>query len=294
MQIDQNSFSQKQVAKAIRTPLRSVGHLLETISRKKKKSIEDVHDLRTQSRRADAVIRLFVDLISHHKAKAFRKELNELRDIAGEVRDLDVMAATLKEARSSLGDDAYHWLLDRLHSKREKKFRGLRRQCTRTIDRGFRPRARSLTHGIRKLEASNEGQQPIQAIQHQIDEFSNDVNLLTEQTSSLHTTRIHARRLRYSLEAVSACVAIPAAKSNCEKLSELQDVVGQVIDKQMLLEFLDSMVPKVESGPIGTALVSEIGRLQTQIPQDSKAAAMKVGEIAAALTWSPDSDGDGQ
>lgn len=285
MQIDQIPLSEKQVATAIRTPLRSVGHLLETIARKKKKGVEEVHDLRTQSRRADAAIRLFVDLVSRHKAKAFRRDLNELRDIAGEVRDLDVMASTLKEARSSLGDDAYHWLLGRVHSKREKKFRGLRRQCTRMIDRGFRPRARSLTHGIRKHEASNEGQQTVQAIQHQIDEFSHNVNSLTEQTSSLHKTRIHARRLRYSLEAVSACIAIPAAKSNCEKLSELQDVVGQVIDKQMLLEFLDSMVPKVESGPIGTALVSEIGRLQTQIPQDAKAAAMKVAKIAEQFNW---------
>src|SRR5262245_12413843 len=62
---------------------------IERIASKKTKSIDEIHHLRTETRRADAGLRLFEDWLPPHQTKRARKKLDSIRDCAGAVRDLD-------------------------------------------------------------------------------------------------------------------------------------------------------------------------------------------------------------
>jgi CHAD domain-containing protein len=68
------------------------GLVLRTLAAKKSADdIEYVHQLRVATRRASAAVQIFAELLPKRKSRLINRRLRELRQAAGEARDLDVL-----------------------------------------------------------------------------------------------------------------------------------------------------------------------------------------------------------
>src|SRR5436305_640609 len=83
--------------RAVDVAARALGARLEAVRRYLKRAAgtgepEDFHQLRVWSRRADAALDLFGDLLPARRVRWFRRWMRRLRRAAGRVRDADVLA----------------------------------------------------------------------------------------------------------------------------------------------------------------------------------------------------------
>ena len=83
--------------RALDARLNTVYSWLEQAADDTETPVESVHQLRVSTRRATAVLQLFEDWLPRRRARWFRKHLKQMRQTAGEARDLDVLAAQLCE-----------------------------------------------------------------------------------------------------------------------------------------------------------------------------------------------------
>lgn len=70
------------------------------------------------------------------------------------------------------------------------------------------------------------------------------LNLERREAQGLHHFRIACKRLRYALERFGACQ--PALHDAAEQLSRLQDALGEVHDRDVLLSILPPTMPLTE------------------------------------------------
>src|SRR4051794_10914433 len=82
-------------ARALAVRLDAVRRYLQRAARTR--DPEDVHQLRVWSRRADAALDLFADLLPRDQHRWFRKWMRRLRRAAGRARDADVLVRHVTE-----------------------------------------------------------------------------------------------------------------------------------------------------------------------------------------------------
>src|SRR3954471_4319155 len=101
--LDVNSHSEvcSVARQALAMRLLRVAKNLRRAAKASAKQAEDIHRLRTWSRRAAAAVELLRPLLAGKQGKWFDKKLRKIRRAAGEVRDLDVMCKQLEEERAS-------------------------------------------------------------------------------------------------------------------------------------------------------------------------------------------------
>src|SRR5262249_31775687 len=134
----------KLVSRLVRRHLRKFVRLMSDIIVKGNKKVERIHLLRSESRRADAAIRLFKDWLPSRRADLIRADLHDLREKAGAVRDFDVMVPLLESNANRLPPVAVDWLRERAASQRSKNARSLKRSCRKRLDNGIESRTEIL------------------------------------------------------------------------------------------------------------------------------------------------------
>src|SRR5262249_5047583 len=110
---------------------------------------EFVHQLRVSTRRAMAAMRLFEAMLPPKRCRWFRKQLKQLRNKAGEARDLDVLAQhvnTVCQAENSAGCGA---LLERIADARRQAQPAIAEIHEKLERRSFRKRVKRL---VKKIE----------------------------------------------------------------------------------------------------------------------------------------------
>ena len=103
--------------KAVQKPFRKFRKLLKGFS--KPPAPKEVHSLRTQSRRLQAVVHA-LNLGDTTGAGDLLKELKPIRKQAGEVRDMDVLIGFASALEHDAGDESVVELLERLAARRKK------------------------------------------------------------------------------------------------------------------------------------------------------------------------------
>src|SRR5688572_10302173 len=84
--------------RAVEVAARSLATRLDAVRRYLKWSVErpaepeQIHQLRVWTRRADAALELYADLLPRRGVRKLRKRLRRIRKVAGRVRDCDVYA----------------------------------------------------------------------------------------------------------------------------------------------------------------------------------------------------------
>jgi CHAD domain-containing protein len=171
--------------------------------------VEEVHDLRTSIRRLRQALAL-----CEKQPKQIQKSLNQLRKLAGPIRDSDITAQFVAErGMSQERQAAASQLVARL-----RKF----------------PHATSK--GLKITEAS--AARRLAKLRKRFKKLGNKASCKGASGKALHLARIATKKLRYALEIV------PSEDFPHGRLDKLQDLLGEINDQRIIREITDAQKPK--------------------------------------------------
>jgi CHAD domain-containing protein len=177
--------------------------------------------------------------------KRLLKVLRRLRKKAGQVRDLDVQIAALRNLKIAREGGQKSQLLRTLtveRIKKEKKF-------VATLDKdAVRQLRKRLKRAFGKLEIP-EGVEPLTLALRALAAVARDHSPLTQNT--VHQYRIAGKRARYVLEIAGKD---PQAEAVIEKLKKMQDVVGDWHDWLTLTERAEELFGGIKDSALVAAM----------------------------------------
>jgi CHAD domain-containing protein len=216
---------------AVEVAARSLADRLKAVRRYLRRSVkrpnepENVHQLRVWSRRSEAALSLYADLLPLRLLKRVRRTVRKLRRAAGRVRDCDVFASQVAgpggKWPSALKKDRVRaqrklvTLFDRLDAGRKFK-----RDSARLIRR-LRERNDGATESF--AVRARESLRPIASA------FFGTFPLPVPD-SQLHRFRIAGKDLRYAIELLAAAFPLSFRDEVYPTLSQLQDRLGRIND----------------------------------------------------------------
>ncbi len=280
-------LSVREVAhRSLELRLRNIGHLVTSVRTKDDRSVERIHQLRTETRRADAALRLFKNWLPCRRERWTKECLDEIRATAGTVRDLDVMQPLLKKLGEQLPKPARLWLLDRVVELRTDSVRSLKKFCHRLRKQDFERRSRLLARRIRWRQTTTEPNlsdhcaivireleaKIVTAVESEIDEIQ-----------PLHRLRILCRRMRYTLDLISKVVPSATNDQTRGLLSEMQDKLGFINDQMSVLKFLRHHASECRSHSIKLALQQASDSLETSLKSQMRFVAKDTIEKARQI-----------
>lgn len=243
--------------RAVDVAARSLTDRLKTVRRYLRRSVkrpdkpENVHQLRVWSRRSEAALALYADLLPNRLHKRVRRTVRKLRRAAGRVRDCDVFAVQIAgpggKWPSGLKKERVRaqrklvTLFDRLDADRTfkrdtaKLIRRLRERNDHSTE-SFATRARD---SLRPIASAFFGTFPLPVPEDQ-----------------LHSFRIAGKDLRYAIELLAAALPASFRDEVYPTLSQLQDRLGRINDAVVARERLREWVDQCDD----PAELSEVRR----------------------------------
>lgn len=233
-----------QYAEAGRKVLRR--HLLRMFDREIGTRAGDelaLKQMRVATRRMRATWRVFADAYKGAAQRRFVGKLRNLGRALGEVRDRDVLIASLPKdsALRPVAEfwraeraDAYRGLLALLDAKREARFiegmlsftaepgAGASKRTGTTVVADTAPGA--LREAVERMRAAGEA------------------CLATDDVETRHALRIEARRTRYSIEAFGDVLAEKPARALLRRVTRVQDHLGAMQDAAVAIEAVASFL----------------------------------------------------
>ena len=229
--------------------------------------IEAVHDMRVATRRMRSVLHLLGGYYKGKRTRTYQQHLNQLADVLGAVRDLDVMFAPLVQYHATLEDEAdqanLQVVIDKLGKKRAKARAKLNAyldsKSYRKFVEGF---VTFVTQAGKGAKAIADETAPFQ-VRHVLPIILNEQvasvraydNVLGDASpETLHALRIAFKRLRYTVDCFSDVLG-PTAEAYNEKIKVLQDHLGALNDLTVAQSTLrglidDGVVKKAQKGVI--------------------------------------------
>jgi CHAD domain-containing protein len=206
-------------------------------------SPDNVHKLRTNSRRVETVLDGLVTA-PDHGTKKLVKLLSKIRKKAGTVRDLDVQTAALRGLKIASSAQKAQ-LLRSLCSEREQREKKLSKDLDKQTVRDLRQR---LKRAARQIEIP-EGMEPLSAALQEFGKLGQDRAPLSAE--KLHQYRITGKQARYLAEMAQKD---PEAGRVIDQLKRMQDVIGDWHDWLTLTERAEKLFGGVKSSPLVAAM----------------------------------------
>ena len=197
---------------------------------------EDVHKLRTKTRRLEAVVHAFSS-DSDRKAQRLLKLTEPVRKALGKVRDMDVFIAKVHR----IGDDSTREglvrLVEHIATRREKHLGRLRR----IIEQHRKEIRRALGQYARSLESGNGVVSPAaaQILRAELDHWPEI------DAANLHEFRIRVKELRYMLQ-----LSADTDRGLLDALGEVKDLAGEWHDWVELHELAKAVLNPAEDRQI--------------------------------------------
>lgn len=244
----------------LRERLRRVEHQLrrlEPTDQSPKLDPQDVHRLRVATRRADAGMAAFREVLAHGPWKRTKNALRSIRQAAGAVRQFDVHLAMLRHERGDADGPlaaSVEGLIRALRTDRSAAVRRLDRVLGEVTPRRLRTLRRRLLAG--KPAAAADGAPCTLA------DLSRRVgaDLLERLQASrldasagiegLHRVRLLCKRVRYSIEVFEPCLDRLALADASDALTRVQDRLGAINDLHELVARIDALAPAVGPPPL--------------------------------------------
>jgi len=208
-----------------------VSHYLPLIVAPNVADLENVHQLRVATRRANAALRIFGDVIPDSVGGDARKLLRRFRRAAGEARDWDVFHIDVTDAMKAglLPAEAGALLLGYALACRAQVQTNLRE-----VVESYQGRWLLVSDSLTSKCASNTehalGDLGISHIRVCLYEFESAALLLPTVVEELHAIRIIGKRLRYSMEVFAECFADPFRNALYPAIEEAQSILGSIND----------------------------------------------------------------
>lgn len=229
-------------ARTLKFRLEPVAKLLPLAALKSKEDIEYLHQLRVSTRRADAALDMYRELLPDWRAAWIEKQLGRIRQATGDARDDDVFARRLAEDEAPAAAE----LLRRVHEHRSESQQAVRdvyERLTRKKGR-FERRIEKLLKRVRVRGKHKKSKEPTYRdwaedhLRPILDEFFAMAEGDLHDTGTLHQFRIVGKKLRYALELLSAAFDSELQKNAYPLIETLQDQLGRVNDHASALSRL--------------------------------------------------------
>jgi len=196
---------------------------------------DNIHKLRTWCRRSAAAIELFRPLLPKKYRKWFAGQLKEIRQAAGDVRDLDVM---LEQA----GDNAD--LTRELTKQRRKAMKPLLKLHKRLVKSDqFEKRQRRLCRNIDQPERRL-GEWGKRRAGKQAAALAALGERSLQALEAAHAFRIAGKELRYVLEIIGGALPMAAVRVYAF-LGDLQQRIGVICDQAAAEKMYGELLAKV-------------------------------------------------
>jgi CHAD domain-containing protein len=197
---------------------------------------EDVHDLRTRTRRLEANLHS-LSMDSKRSERRLLRRLRTVRSKAGKVRDMDVLTSHLSSANISQDQDCLVQLLEYLGAQRHKKAR-LLRKTVRSNAPELRKRLRRVAARMERLEpsdskaSSNPAPGSSEAAATALRLSADLANPKTLNRTNLHAYRLKVKELFYVLQMGES----DKHETFVETLGKVKDAIGEWHDWEELIQ----------------------------------------------------------
>ena len=210
--------------------LKEVLDQLPKAAAKKPKKRKYVHELRVESRRAEAALGLYGDFLPQRRRKRILKQLKKIRRAAGKARDLDVFIETLEKDKTAQNSGALLKIARSYRDEAQEDMIAAGRAAKRA---GLRSAVRKFLKDAKKRHANGSiGFAPWARteLRPAVRAFFDAVPPVEPGLRQLHAFRIQAKNLRYRMEMLES--AFPAAFKNLllPRVESLQERLGELND----------------------------------------------------------------
>ena len=134
-------------SRSLREQLQAVWHYAPLAAKKWEKDIKHVHQLRVATRRAQAALHLFSDLLPQRETRRMNRQLRDLRKAAGKARDLDVLAERLRTIAAEKEGSHLGPVVEQVLARRRKAQKQLVASYKNAKRKGFKKRSRANLEG---------------------------------------------------------------------------------------------------------------------------------------------------
>jgi len=236
--------------RSLQSCLQPVQELLPLAAKKYQDDIEYVHHLRVWTRRADAAIEMYRDLLPDWRAAWIEEQLARIRKATNDARDADVFARRLERddapAAKSLLKDVRKYrrevqplvtdIFARMNKKKGRFGRRVEKLLKRVRLRGKRRKSKEPTYRV----WAEFQLRPILA------EFFEMATSDLKDTEQLHQFRIVGKKLRYALELLGAAFGSELRKETYPQLEKLQAHLGTINDHASAIERIRHWIDECE------------------------------------------------
>jgi CHAD domain-containing protein len=262
---------------SIEARLATVAYWLPLAARPVDEDVERVHQLRVATRRAIAALKLYRDWLPKGKRRWFTKRLKDIRQAAGNARDLDVLYHRLNAKHGGQYADVLELIAeeraatqpeiiaiaDRCHADnrlQQKSYKlhgqiGPLDEAAAAADTSFLTWAGSRLHSI-------------------AEKFFDAQPAANADWSALHQFRIAGKKLRYTMELVAPAFGSELREQQYPVVQELQEKLGSINDFVVARAVLQKLSDKASDGTVKNqldVLIAEQEALRDQAITDFRA-----------------------
>lgn len=231
--------------RAVRQRLQGVWRLAP-LAAWRPEEIEHAHQLRVATRRARAALQLFEDLLPRKRTRRIGKSLRELRQAAGEARDLDVLGQRLGKVAQEAPQSSLQPMVEQLQIRRRQAQEPLIQAFHKIRRAKFKSRSRALVKRLRWPHATPEPAfaDAVRArLTPLVEQFFQAAREDLSNPKALHRMRVCGKQLRYSMELLAGAFdeffreeLYPIFEAVQEKLGAIND---HVVGIQLLSAWLE-------------------------------------------------------
>jgi CHAD domain-containing protein len=222
--------------------LRKLDKQLSKLS--KEMSADNVHKFRTISRRVETILEEFCP-VPRRGNKKLLKSLARLRKKAGQVRDLDVQMALLRNLKTTQERKRQAQLLRTMTDEKESR----QKKLAHALDSRTIKNLRKSLKQAKDACITPKTPQPMETAQRRFAELVHDRAPLTEKR--LHEFRIRGKAIRYLAELAGGS---GEARRFISSLKHMQDVIGDWHDWLKLTKRAEALFPPAASSPLVSVL----------------------------------------
>ena len=207
--------------------------------------IEGVHSMRVATRRLRSALRDFMPLMDKRPSKRVRKELKQLADALGAVRDQDVAIVALEGLQVEAETEPIREGIGKLLEERSDLREVARLDLTTALAASnLNDLQERFTATIAKVVRRKKSKQTVSFNEAGRDVVASSLQDLLDlgaslyepfKTEELHEMRIAAKRLRYAIELFVACWGARIAPF-ADEIAEMQSFLGEVHDCDIWIE----------------------------------------------------------
>lgn len=213
--------------------LQAIEGLLPLASRAADDDIEHVHQLRVTTRRAEAALRAFEEVLRPKRSRRTRKALRRIRRAAGAARASDVHLIelnALRKAASSARRQTLTALVRWTKRRRVEAQTDVDAAFRRYADGRLERRRERLLQGIDgEGAAAPMGDLARRSLAQTLTSVEEAIATDLLELQHLHELRLRSKQLRYGLEIFAPCLG-PEFKPAYAAVARLQEALGRIND----------------------------------------------------------------